>query len=127
MAINPTTGFLEWDPSNVPGRLHNVTVRATDSLGAYSDQTYVIDVFNNQPPVIVSGPGAEAFIDHEYIYQIDAEDPEGHQTQFQIAKSQGGSIETGSDGKATFRWNPRPYLIGTDVDIEILAIDELGE
>ena len=59
MTISDTTGTITWSPADTDAGQHQVTVRATDSLGAFDEQSYAIDVaeaLNATPAVSISSP-----------------------------------------------------------------------
>ena len=61
MTINDMTGVITWSPADTDARAepHQVTVRATDSLGAFDEQSYAIEVteaLNATPAVSISSP-----------------------------------------------------------------------
>ena len=61
MTINTATGEITWSPADTDAgpEPHQVTVRATDSLGAFDEQSYAIEVteaLNATPAVSISSP-----------------------------------------------------------------------
>jgi hypothetical protein len=75
MAINASTGLIEWSTSNQDGGLNNVTVHVNDSQNLMDTQSFTINVTPvNDPPVITSTPILSAMQDVLYEYQVTALD-----------------------------------------------------
>ncbi|MHB8954831.1 MAG: putative Ig domain-containing protein [Pirellulaceae bacterium] len=78
MTIDANTGRVTWGPpATSVGQSFPVTVRVDDGRGGFDEQSFVIDVRqeDNYPPAIVSEPGP-AFSGHPYTYDVDAVDPD---------------------------------------------------
>jgi|GEM_PF-1539779 len=78
---------------------------------------------SNEPPVFTSQPGTEAIENRIYLYQIEAEDPEGEEVTL--------SLESAPEGCILFpngllRWTPQTFQIGTQ-DVIIKAADAAGK
>ncbi len=54
MDVDGATGTLSWEPGDTDVGPHDVSVRATDSIGAYAQQNFVLTVQSNdsEPPVV---------------------------------------------------------------------------
>ena len=104
MSIGFNNGRVRWTPRDDQMGSNTVTIRATDTLGAYSDQSFAIDVACvNTPPLILSNPITQAYAGELYLYGVRGLDPDGESMQFKtIAAPTGMTIsETG-----LIRWTP---------------------
>jgi fibro-slime domain-containing protein/RHS repeat-associated protein len=104
MSIGSNDGRMRWTPRDNQMGSNTVTIRATDTLGAFSDQSFAIDVaFVNTPPLILSNPITQAYVGELYLYGVRGIDPDGELVQFKtIASPTGMTIsDTG-----LIRWTP---------------------
>lgn len=77
MAIDASSGVITWTPTNAQVGQHAVTVQVSDTLGAFTQQSFVITVQNvNQAPAFVSEPLLHAVEETVYQYQAQAVDPD---------------------------------------------------
>jgi hypothetical protein len=77
MTINPTTGMINWLPTNDDVGDHTVIINVTDIHGATATQNFVITVLNtNDPPVITTTDVTTATEDSLYEVDYDAYDPD---------------------------------------------------
>jgi large repetitive protein len=63
LTIDPETGRLQWQTQSSDVGSHQITLRATDEFGMFTEQTFelqVLEVLTNRPPVFVSTPDTEA-------------------------------------------------------------------
>jgi RHS repeat-associated protein len=67
---------IGWTPSIADVGPHSVTIRVTDSLGAYVELPYTLTVGANQPPVIHSHAGIQAKVGQPFRYVVVASDAE---------------------------------------------------
>nr|WP_279327081.1 putative Ig domain-containing protein [Crocosphaera subtropica] len=85
MTIDPETGVITWQPTEIGS--YDVEVTVTDTQGGLSRQIYTIEVITqpiNQAPVITSTPGLRADVETLYSYQIIANDPDGDSLTYQL-------------------------------------------
>ncbi len=62
-SIDTLTGQLTWTTIAAMWGLHRITIRATDNFGAFSEQTFDLQVFvtlQNRPPIFTSDPVTDA-------------------------------------------------------------------
>lgn len=105
VSLNGTTGTLRWTPAEDQEGSVSVTVRATDSLGASSTQTFTLVVScEDQPPVIVSKPPTVAYANFPYVYPVQATDPEGDKLSFSLDNTPAGVHIDETTGLIT--WTP---------------------
>ncbi|MFV2069071.1 MAG: putative Ig domain-containing protein, partial [Pirellulales bacterium] len=94
MKVSTHFGYLVWDPKPDQAGSHPVAVRVYDPRGGSQTQTFTLEVFaENPPPTIVSKP-ADAGIDLEYVYPLEAIDPNEDAVTFTLLEAPAGmSIE----------------------------------
>ncbi|MDF1553455.1 MAG: Ig-like domain-containing protein [Deferrisomatales bacterium] len=119
MTIDPTTGLIQWTPTNADvGAAHPVTVRVTDTGGLFDTQSFDVAVANvndaplaeddayatdEDAPLTVAGPG---------VLGNDS-DPDGDSlTAAEDTAPTNGSVTLNSDGSLTYQ--PDPDFNGTD-------------
>ncbi|MHB8956341.1 MAG: putative Ig domain-containing protein [Pirellulaceae bacterium] len=120
LSLDGTAGTIRWTPSLDQLGTQQVTLRATDALGASATQTFEIMVRNiNVPPTITSSPPTRVNAGDVYVYAVRASDPDDDPLQFVL---QAGPTAMVLD-KATglMRWRPRAsdegqHLIELSVD-----------
>lgn len=98
MTINASTGWLAWDSTSSPAGTFPITVRATDSQGAFSEKTFNLTVtaaaITNGGPYFTSSPIRGATIGTAYNYDADAVDPEGQTLTWSVSGPAGMTINT---------------------------------
>lgn len=90
---------------------------------AVSPITVIPVILNNQAPFFTSEPGTQAIENRIYLYQIEAEDPEGGEVTL--------ALENAPEGCTLFpngllRWTPQTFQIG-DQAITVKATDPGGK
>jgi hypothetical protein len=78
---------IEWTPSSEQLGTQNFVIKVVDSFGAYSLQSFnvtVLEVLNNESPVVTSTPIFEAFSGQLYRYQVIAADPDNNQLTYRL-------------------------------------------
>ena len=122
MVIDPGTGMLTWQPTVEQIGSHSVSVRVTDTEGAYVGQVFDLRVTGiNTPPEIVSIPITSASATSNYSYQVVATDPENDRLEFGLGIHPEGmrvDVETGA-----ISWSPAD--IGS-FEVEVLVTDAQG-
>ena len=104
MSIGSNDGRVRWTPRDDQMGSNTVTIRATDTLGAFSEQSFAIDVACvNTPPLIVSNPITQAYVGELYLYGVRGIDPDGDLVQFKTISAPTGM--TISD-TGLIRWTP---------------------
>ncbi|MEM6332223.1 MAG: putative Ig domain-containing protein [Planctomycetota bacterium] len=83
-AINSVNGKITWEPST-PG-IYDFIVQASDGRGGVDRESYSVTVeptgAGNASPVIESTAPDEAAVGREYVYQVDASDPDDDTLNF---------------------------------------------
>ncbi len=82
MAINSSTGLIQWTPASGQVGGNSVTVRVQDQGGQFATQSFTIQVSPpaSLPPVITSNPSTTATVGRLYSYNVDATDPDAGDT-----------------------------------------------
>lgn len=83
---------LTWTPAEGVTSSGEVRVRATDSQGGQSIQSFVIAVTaTNDAPVITSWPTAAATEDEPYVFAVGASDPENGALTYSLSNAPAGA------------------------------------
>ena len=123
MRIDPDTAFIYWLPGNIESAV--VTVRVTDSVGASSVFTFVINVQDiPENPYIVSRPVTQVAFDAAYRYTVVARDPDaGTVLTYQLVSGPVGMTINPSTGLLS--WSPTLADAGNH-PVEVIAQDNTG-
>ena len=120
MAINTTSGLIQWTPTVAQLGTHPVTVAAVDPLGQGGTQTYTVTVLNgNQPPTITSTPNQVVYASQPYRYDVRAHDPDGDPITYTLDARPAG-MQIDALGRVT--WSPQINDVGTH-RVEITVAD----
>jgi RHS repeat-associated protein len=113
MTVDTDTGVIDWTPTLVGTQA--VTLRVTDQLGAYVDQTYNLEVLDpavaNLRPSIDSTPTFQAPPDLLYSYQVDASDPNNDTLTYSLPTAPAGMTIDAATG--LIQWTPTTAEIGS--------------
>ena len=85
ITVNPTNGFLTWTPGTVG--TYRIQINVIDELGLGVAQVFDVEVLAtapNDPPRITSAPSFSAEAGVEYVYDVNAVDPEGLTPTYQL-------------------------------------------
>ena len=124
MAIDPATGLLTWTPAIDQVAVHDITVVASD--GELEDsQAFTLEVLAdapNDPPHISSTPRARTRLGSQYIYAVEATDPNADPLSYHLdSPPQGMTI----DGEGVVRWQPTVGQLG-DNPVNVRVEDGRG-
>ena len=99
MTIDSSSGVISWGitPANLGE--HGVTVRVDDGRGGFDEQSFTIDVIGNRPPEIVSEPVVNAAPGSQYLYDVDAIDPDEDPLTYMLTESPAEMTINESDGR----------------------------
>lgn len=127
MNINQVTGVVQWSTVNVIRDEYAVKVRASDTFGSYSEQSFGITVTeqsgSNNPPSITSMPSGNAVFDTLYSYDVNATDTDGDNLSYLLELSPSGmTINTAS---GLIEWTPTSAQDGSH-DIIVRVEDGRG-
>ncbi|MBU0758243.1 MAG: PGF-pre-PGF domain-containing protein [Nanoarchaeota archaeon] len=87
MAIDESTGLLQWVPEDADVGIHYVRLQVLDGKGGSAEQDFYLMVFDtNDAPIITSQPALSAHVFKPYIYKISAYDPEGDKLTYSLVE-----------------------------------------
>ena len=115
-------GLVQWTPNAGQVGMHDVTVNATDTLGAVGSQSYTITVASkpNNTPEITSTPITSIDENTFYQYTVLASDPEGSQLTYHLLNAPTGLTLTNN----ILEWAPTFDDAGEyPVEIEVEDIE----
>lgn len=117
MAIDSITGEIYWNPL-IPAD-YDMTIRATNAVGSFT-QSFVLSVVEAyQAPFIVTTPSAAAEVGEMYTYDVDAT---GYPIPtFQLALAPTGMTINSTTGLV--EWTPDSY---GSFEVELLAMNSVG-
>ncbi|RRS34683.1 MAG: hypothetical protein OI74_04570 [Gammaproteobacteria bacterium (ex Lamellibrachia satsuma)] len=106
MSLDPATGLMAWTPdvSQVGG--HAVKVRVDDGQGGIDEQSFtlVVALPPNQSPAVTSTPPLNAVAGVEYLYDVEASDPEADPLTFALVQAPAGMSIVPATG--VVNWTP---------------------
>src|SRR5205823_4624411 len=116
MSVNQSTGSVRWIPTlddqstaSTPSQL--VVLRASDTRGGFSTQSFAITVrFGNTPPSILSKPPTQAAVGRLYSYAVHASDRDGDPLTYVLAAAPDGMTIDPSSG--VVHWAPAAGQVG---------------
>ncbi len=104
------TGSFDWTPANAHEGSYAVTVRATDGAGAFSEESFTIDVQDNAPPELASIPPVSVMRGNTISFNVSATDGDGPSPiDLTIASSSpslppSASFTDNGNGTGSFSW-----------------------
>ena len=124
LAVNATTGLVEWTPTQANLGSDSVAVRVDDGKGGLNIHRYLLSVLNtNDLPVISSTPDTTATEDSPYSYALVASDPDPVDTLSYSLSA--GPTGASIDSLGAFSWTPSQSQVGTQ-QISLLVSDRNG-
>jgi len=108
MAINNLSGDISWNPGS--SGESTFTVVATDLAGESSSQEVTVTVIANSPPVIGSEAIEQAALGEQYIYDVDATDPDSDDITYRLVDSAEGMEINPMTG--LIKWTPTQSDVG---------------
>jgi len=128
MTLNAKTGMLSWIPENQHAQLsHTVEVQVSDNKQGKDSQRFSLKVLDqNDPPVFSSKPPEFATEDKQYLYLLQAKDPDPtkDQLQYQLLQSPKGMTLDSNGG--LLRWTPTNQDANQQHTISIQVSDGRG-
>lgn len=116
---------IQWTPSQAQLGAQSFLIKVADPYGAYTTQSFnvtVLEVLNNNAPIITSTPNFEAFAEQLYSYQIIAADPDNNPLTYRLVEAP-ENMSINNDGYVT--WIPNSALEGANA-IKLRVFDSYG-
>lgn len=120
MTIDPVSGLVTWMTSDLDTGDHTVTVRATDPFFAWTSQSYMLRVYVNTAPTILSNPVTNAIVSFPYSYHVTAFDPDEAGLSFTLSVAP--ERMTIDSGTGEIDWTPTADQVG-DHAVSIVVRD----
>ncbi|MFP4015681.1 MAG: putative Ig domain-containing protein, partial [Halanaerobiales bacterium] len=78
MTIDADTGLINWTPTEEQIGEHQIDIKVSNTRDAYAQQSYslIVERLNNSPE-ITSTPVKNVTAGNEYVYELEAVDPDG--------------------------------------------------
>ncbi len=113
MQLAVKTGVLTWRPAVTQAAAYNVVVAVNDRRGGIATQQFTIDATGasgNAAPVISSSPLQTVLAEDDYVYVVEAVDPENETLNYQLPQAPVGmSIDT----FGAITWRPTLSAVGS--------------
>jgi choice-of-anchor A domain-containing protein len=126
MVIDNGSGLIEWEPADAQVGSHIVEIEVSDGRGGKAYQSFVLTVEHhhspNQPPEITSTPPLQVDLGEQWIYAVEAFDPDDDPLAYEILQGPDGAVIDQS-GVAT--WTPQVDQLGAN-DFVIEVRDDRG-
>lgn len=116
---------IEWEPTSEQLGTQSFLIKVIDPYGAYSMQSFnvtVLEVLNNNAPIITSTPTFEAFSEQLYSYQVIAADPDNNPLSYRLVDAP-ANMNINSDGFIS--WLPNAEQEGANT-ITLRVFDSYG-
>ncbi|MBK1989788.1 DUF4114 domain-containing protein [Sphaerospermopsis aphanizomenoides BCCUSP55] len=125
LVINENTGVVTWTPATL-GEVE-ITLQVSDSKGGIATQRYKILVqeeeTDNYAPVIISQAIVKASTSQNYVYDVNAIDPDADNLTYSLVTAPQGMTINESTGEII--WNTATQTIG-NYDVTVRVIDNRG-
>ncbi|MDM9580196.1 Ig-like domain-containing protein [Nostoc sp. GT001] len=123
MTIDPNTGLINWNTvsSNIGNQV--ISLEVSDGRGGSITQDYTLSVIAtppNRPPVFVTNPVVEAYINKQYTYDSNAVDPDFDTISYSVVIGPDGLLIDPTTGKV--QWTAPPALILGDTVIGQVSV-----
>ncbi|EKU96916.1 RHS repeat-associated core domain protein [Leptolyngbya sp. PCC 7375] len=88
VTIDKTSGLLSWTPTDSDVGDNFIRVRVDDSQGGFDTQSFTLPVLaatvENRPPIITNAPRDQIGLGQDYLFQIEAEDPDNDPLTYRL-------------------------------------------
>ncbi|MDX1528762.1 MAG: putative Ig domain-containing protein, partial [Gammaproteobacteria bacterium] len=124
MFIDSLSGLITWVPTSSQVGTHAVTVSVVDLSGASAEQSFSVNVVagTNLPPTIQSAPIEVALEAQEYLYDVQADDPNlGDVLDFSLRVSPAGMTIDPATG--IIRWQPPADFVQSVAENDPFCVD----
>ncbi len=115
-------GLLLWTPTDDQSGSHLVSLQVTDANGAFANQTFLIQVDENEAPFFVSTPPTTLVRGSQYQYLAKGIDPEGASIRYRLIS---GPTRMSMDLGGRIQWTSSPLDVGP-IDVTIQISDDRG-
>ena len=115
MKIHPVTGEIVWLPSVEQVGTHLVSVEAVDPYGARDTQSFMVTVLGdpeNHAPIIISEAITTATAGEDYVYDVEAIDPDADTVTYSLAQAPDGMTIDPASGM--IQWTPSEDILAGD-------------
>jgi len=124
MAIQPSSGAIEWTPSTGQVGAHSVSVRVADPAGAAATQDFSVSVAaGSAAPRFTSSPATAAVVGATYRYDVEATDANGDTLAFSLTRAPAGMAIDAATG--AIAWTPSAAQMGAH-EVSVQARDPGG-
>ncbi len=124
-------GSVTWAADQVRLGNHAVTVRATDSRGGASEQSFTLTVhapLPNRPPVFTTVPVVTAYVGRDYTYDADALDLDGDTLTYALSQTPFSEMLIDPATGLISGWTPQADQVGDhEVSVSITDNDPVNE
>ncbi len=117
-SFDVTTGVFNWTPDFNAAGTYYANFTATESVNAsvFDSEEITITVLNrNRLPVITSTPNNKAYLNRDYSYDVNAEDPDGDELEYVLVQKPTGMSINQSTGLITWTAPSEPQSVGVSV------------
>lgn len=127
MTIDPSTGLVEWTPTNDDAdKQHAVKIKVEDGNGGSATESYFLQVKNvNDDPTITSQPVLEVTMDETYSYNVKANDIDPTNDKLTFVLIRGPQGLTLDKDNGLMQWKTTSLDVG-EHDVEVVVEDDKG-
>lgn len=125
--FNTNSGLFRWTPQPGQDGTHLVTFTVMDNgePNLSAEQTITISIDQpNSPPVVTSEAPDRATVGEQYVYQIEANDPDGDTIRYSARQLPEGASVSLVTGLVT--WVPGDQYEGQTVEFRVILRDDNG-
>ena len=115
MIIDSGTGAILWAPGINDIGPHSVSISVSDGVGGVATQAYTLTVLGdpeNHAPIILSYPVEDAVAGEDYVYDVQAVDPDADPVTYSLTQNPDGMTIDPQTG--LIQWSPSPDILTTD-------------
>ncbi|GEM_PF-6277306 len=122
-SINSST--IRWVPGSSDAGRHTVSISVSDGNLSSQQTFYILVNSTNRKPEITSQPATTAKEDQQYIYVIQAADPDNDTIMFALLQSPPGMELALIEGQTALKWLPENKDVGLH-KVQISASDGIS-
>ncbi len=127
LSIDASSGRVQWLTERDQPGSYAVEIAVSDGTYAATQafEVLVLDGPGNAAPVFTSSPFKSAVVGSAFVYDADAEDPEGYEVSFELLTGPSGAVIDPATGVVT--WTPDEVPVGGAVTFGVAARDPQGQ